>query len=157
MSSWGLFCQSWVTISSRNCIHFAAMILRWWLYGLLTLYVLICHCYFHYCVHVLLLSHFGILQWYQSIVLAQPVSFQPLFYKKEKRSKIVEGMILVSSLFISMKNLSKDVKKMKEKRCNETFRGFQKEEGPCTSYSQKKEPMLQQAPNKYTLPFYFEE
>ena len=53
---------------------------------------------------------------------------------------MVEGMRLMSSLFRSMKNLSKEVKQMKES--NETSRGFQEEEGTCTSYSQKKEPVL---------------
>ena len=39
-------------ISSRTCIHFAAMILIWWPYYLLTFYVLIYHHSFHYCVHI---------------------------------------------------------------------------------------------------------
>ena len=46
---------------------------------------------------------------------------------------------------------------MKKERCNETFKGFQEEEGPCTSYHQKKEPVLHRAPKQYTMPFSFEE
>ena len=46
---------------------------------------------------------------------------------------------------------------MKEERCNETSKGFQEEEGPCTSHQQKKEPVLQRAHKQYTIPFSFEE
>ena len=52
---------------------------------------------------------------------------------------MMEKMSLLSSILISRNNLSQEVKKMKEKRCQETPRGFQEEEGPCTSYSHKEE------------------
>ena len=52
---------------------------------------------------------------------------------------MMERMILRSSFFKSRKNLSQEIKLMKEKRCQETPRGFQEEEGPCTSYSHKEE------------------
>ena len=69
----------------------------------------------------------------------------------------MEGMSFVSSLFRSMKSLSKEVKQMKKEICKEISRGFREEEGPCTSYYQKKEPVLQKDPKHYTLPFPFEE
>ena len=70
---------------------------------------------------------------------------------------MAKGMNLVSSFFRSMKNLSKEVKQKEEKRCSETSRGFQEEEGPCSFYSRNEEPILQKAPKHYTFPFPFEE
>ena len=52
---------------------------------------------------------------------------------------MMERISLLSSLFRSIKNVSQEVKLMKEERCQETPRGFQEEEGPCTSYSHKEE------------------
>ena len=69
----------------------------------------------------------------------------------------MEGMSFISSLFRSMRGLTKEVKQIRMERNNETSVGFQDEEGPCTSYQQKKEPVLNRAPKKYTMPFYFEE
>ena len=54
---------------------------------------------------------------------------------------MMERMSLISSLFRSRKNLSKEVKQIKEKKHRETPRGFQEEEGPCTSYFQREEDM----------------
>ena len=51
-------------------------------------------------------------------------------------------MSFVSSFFRSMKNLSKEVKQKEEKRSSEASRGFQKKEDPCTSYDQKRKPVL---------------
>lgn len=70
---------------------------------------------------------------------------------------MMERMSFVSSLFRSMKNLYKEVKQMQDERYNETTRGFQEEGSPCTSYSQKEEPVLQRNSNKYTMPFLSEE
>ena len=65
-------------------------------------------------------------------------------------------MSFISYLFRSIKNLSREVKQMREERCNETSRGFQDEEGPCASYKHKKELLFHRAPNKYAIPFPFE-
>ena len=46
---------------------------------------------------------------------------------------------------------------MREERCNETSRGFQDEEGPCTSYQQQKEPVLHRDPKRSTMSTFFEE
>ena len=48
-------------------------------------------------------------------------------------------MSLLSSLLRSKKNLSEEVNQKKKKSCSETPRGFQEEEEPCTSYSQREE------------------
>ena len=46
-----------------------------------------------------------------------------------KKIKMMKKMILLSSIFRSIENLSKEVKKIEEGE----------EEGPCTSYSHKEE------------------
>ena len=64
-------------------------------------------------VHVLLISLFGniIVVTAHNLGLAYEVSVNMLLEEedKEKRSQMMEGMSFVSSLFRSMKNLSKDV------------------------------------------------
>ena len=77
--------------------------------------------------------------------------------KKKKRFTMMEGMIFVSYIFRSMKDLSKEVKQMRMERCNETSRGFQDEEGPCTSYQQQRKLVLHRAPKKYTMSTFLEE
>ena len=52
---------------------------------------------------------------------------------------MIERMIFLSSIFKSRKNLSQEANLMKEKRCQETPRGFQEEEEPCTSDSHEEE------------------
>ena len=52
---------------------------------------------------------------------------------------MMEKMRLLSLVFRSKKGLSQEVNKKRERRCTETPRGFQEEEGPCTSYSHKGE------------------
>ena len=42
-------------------------------------------------------------------------------------------------------------------RSNENELGSQGEEGPCTSYQQKRKPVLHRAPKQYPIPFPFEE
>ena len=79
-------------------------------------------------------SRFGNITVVSDHNLGSTCEFQPICYKKNKKSKMMEGMSFVSSLFRSMKNLSKEVKHMKEERYNENSRWFQDEEGPCTSY-----------------------
>ena len=69
---------------------------------------------------------------------------------------MMEGMSFISSLFRSMKDLTNKVKKIEMERNNETSLGFQDEEGPCTSYQQKEEPVLHRAPKKHAMPFPFE-
>ena len=79
--------------------------------------------------------------------LGSAYEFQPICYqenkkkkhkKKNKRSIVMEGIIFISSLFRSMRDLTKDVKKIRMDRNNETTIGFQYEKGPCTSYQQMK-------------------
>ena len=86
---------------------------------------------------------------------------QPLCYqenkKKDKEIRMMEGMSFISSLFRSKRDLTKDVKQRRMERNNETSLGFQDEEGPCTSYHQKRNLVLHRAPKQYTMPFYFEE
>ena len=65
-------------------------------------------------------------------------------------------MSLLSSLFRSSKNLSVEVKKGEERRSSETYREFQEEEEPCTSYDQKRRPVMWRDPNNWNLPFTFE-
>ena len=111
-------------------------------------------------VHVLLIFPFGNITVVSEHNIGSTYEFQPIFYKKKKRMirdlKWWKEWTLshhFSDLWrTSLRRLSKW-----KRRCNETFRGFQEEEGPCTSYSQKKEPMLKQAPKNYTSPFPFEE
>ena len=43
-----------------------------------------------------------------------------------------------------------------EKRSEATL-GFQDEEGPCTSYQQKEDPVFHRAPKKHPMPIYFED
>ena len=50
---------------------------------------------------------------------------------------MMKKMRLLSSVFRSRKDLPQEVKQMKS--CSETPRGFQEEEEPCTSYSQRGE------------------
>ena len=70
---------------------------------------------------------------------------------------MMKKMSFVSSFFKSMKNLYKEDKQMKEESCSETSRRFQEEEGPCTSYDQRRKPLLQRAPKHFNMPFSFEE
>ena len=66
------------------------------------------------------------------------------------------GMIFISSLFRSKKDLTKEVQQRKMEKGSETTLGFQDEEGPCTSYQQKEDLVLNRAPKKHDMPFYFE-
>ena len=70
---------------------------------------------------------------------------------------MVEKTIFISSLFRYKRDLTKEVKQRKVDKSNETTLGFQDEEGPCTSYQQKKNLVLHRAPKKHTMPFPFEE
>ena len=76
--------------------------------------------------------------------------------KKEKEIIIIERMILISFLR-SKRDLTKEVKQNKVEKINETTLGFQGEEGPCTSYQQKKDPVLHRAPTKNAMPFLLKE
>ena len=93
--------------------------------------------------------------------LGRACGSQPLWYqdnkKKEKEIIIMEGMSFISSLSRSMRDLTKEVKKRRMERNNETTLGFQDEEGPCSSYQKRKESVLHRAPKKYTMTFSFEE
>ena len=62
-------------------------------------------------------------------------------------------MSLISSLFRSKKDLTQEVKQRRRKERSETTLGFQDEEGPCTSYQQKEDPVLHKAPKKHTMAF----
>ena len=84
------------------------------------------------------------------------MEFKKKCYKIKSKARIMERMSLLSSLLRSRKNLSKEVKLEEERRSNETFREFQEEEEPCTSYDQKRRPMLQRAPNNWNISFPFE-
>ena len=74
-----------------------------------------------------------------------------------KRLEMMEGMQFVSSLFRSIKDLSKEVKQRRMDKFNETSRGFQDEEGPCNSYQQKRQPVFHRSPNRYSMSTLFEE
>ena len=67
------------------------------------------------------------------------------------------GMSFISSLFRSKKDLTKEVKQRRMEKINETSIGFQDEECPCTFYQHKRKLVLHRAPNKYNMPYYFEE
>ena len=86
---------------------------------------------------------------------------QPLCYqenkKKDKEIKMMEIMSSISSPLRSKGDLIKEVKHRKVEKINETTLGFQDEEGPCTSYQQKKDLILHRAPKKHTMPFSFGE
>ena len=70
---------------------------------------------------------------------------------------MMEKMSLISSLFRSKKDITKDVKQRKMEKRSETTLGFQNEEGPCTSYQQKEDHVLHRAPKKHAMPFSFED
>ena len=70
---------------------------------------------------------------------------------------MMERMSFISSIFRSKRDLTKEVKQRRMKRNNETSLGFQDEEGPCTSYQQKKQLVLHRDPKKNAIPFPFEE
>ena len=70
---------------------------------------------------------------------------------------MIERMSFISSLFKSKKDLTKKVKQRKVEKSNETTLRFQDEEGPCTSYQQKEDPVLHRAPKKQTMAFSFED
>ena len=70
---------------------------------------------------------------------------------------MMEVMSFISSPFSSRKDLTKEVKKIRMEKRSETTLGFQYEEGPCTSYQQKEDPIFHRAPKKHTLAFYFED
>ena len=69
----------------------------------------------------------------------------------------MEIMSFISSLFRYKRDLTKEFKQGKMEKRSETTLGFQDEEGPCTSYQQKGDPVLHRAPKKHTMPFHFEE
>ena len=62
-----------------------------------------------------------------------------------------------SPLFRSMKDLSKEVNKMKKERKKEDPRIILDEEGPSTSYQQKGIPENPRSPHRYTMPTFFGE
>ena len=70
---------------------------------------------------------------------------------------MTERIRFISSLFRSKRDLTKEVKQRKMEKNHETTLGFQDEEGPCTSYQQKEEPVLHRAPKKHAMPFPFED
>ena len=84
--------------------------------------------------------------------------------REERKIRMMERMILLSSVFRSKKSLSKEVNQKRERRCTETPRGFREEEScsetyrrfqegeedPCTSYPHKEDSLYRR--NKSMAP-----
>ena len=68
-----------------------------------------------------------------------------------------EDYSLATPLFISMQDLSKDVNQMKKESQKEDPRRRFDEEGPRTSYQQKRRPEYHRSPHRYTMPTFLEE
>ena len=60
-------------------------------------------------------------------------------------------------LFISMQDLSKEIKQKKRERQKEDPRRRFEEEGPSTSYQQQRKPENHRYPHRSTMPTFFEE
>ena len=73
------------------------------------------------------------------------------------RSIWKEDCSFATPLFRSMQDLSKGVNQMKIERKKEDPRIIFEEEGPSTSYQQKRKPENHRSPHRSTMPTFFEE